>query len=298
MMRKNGGERTDNGDQVLVHGPLTMGYGWFLLSVFLFFMSGVLYPLSGFSQEITQQVDGFTLEGFTEEGEPAWEVKGRTADVFGDKITISNVDANAFGEQEVNLKAKQGEVDKTSGNVKLRQDVVVTTKEGDQLKTDSLDWEKARNRVTTEDPAEISSKSIVAKGIGLTAHPELRTAQLNRNVVVEADTQDNDGIAQQIIITCDGPMELDQLNNKAILKENVVAIRGDQILKADMVEILFDPETKKIVTIICTENVSVQRGDNVSFSDKAVYSAADQKVIFVGRPKLIMSAEEEDASFF
>jgi len=267
-----------------------------LAACFFYGMTG-----SGVCQEVTRQVDGFTLQGFNAQGDPAWKVNGDTADIQGDTIMISNVDANTYGENEVNIKARRGEVDKASGNVLLTDDVVVTTSQGSQLKTDSLQWEKGKNTVSTLDPAVITDKAMKAEGIGLTANSELKTAQLQRSVTVEIDEpQDSadSGGQQQIVITCDGPMELDHANNIAILRENVVAVRGEETLKADKVEVYFDPETKKIVTIVCTDNVSVQRGENISYSDKAIYSAADQKVIFVGRPKLIMITDEKENPFF
>ena len=273
--------------------------GSIFIFVFYVLLSSVVGLRPAQSQDIAQQVNGFELEGFNEEGERFWEVKGEKADIFGDTIKITNVDANTFGEQEVNLKAKQGEVDKKSGNVKLREDVVVMTEAGDRLETDSLNWEKQNNVVSTADFAKITGKNIKATGIGLTAHPELKTAQLERNVIVEAQAEkEGEEKQQEIMITCDGPMELDQQNNMATLKENVVAVRGDQTLRADLVEIYFDSETRRIATIICTDNVSVQRGDNISYADKAIYSAADQKVRCVGRPKLIMTTEQEGESFF
>jgi len=255
--------------------------------------------VSASAQDMAQQVNGFTLEGFDETGERAWEVNGDTANIVGNTITISNVDANAYGEQDVNLKAKQGEIDKESGDVHLQQDVVITTADGSQLKTDSLHWEKATNEVTTPDPAQIIDKGMTATGIGLKANPELKTAQLEKNVAVEVEAEsDVEGGVQEIVITCDGPMELDQLTHTATLRENVKAVRGEETLRADVVEVHFDPQTKKIVTIICTDNVSVQRGENISYADKAVYNAADQKVIFVGRPKLIMTTDEGGQAFF
>lgn len=266
----------------------------------LIFLSVGLGLRSGFSQEVTQQVDGFSLQGFNAQGDPSWKVNGDTADILGDTIKISNVDANTYGDNEVNIKARHGEVDKASGNVRLQQDVVVTTSEGSQLKTDSLQWEKEKNTVSTPDRAVITDKAMKADGIGLTANSELKTAQLERNVTVEMDTEvsEKTGESQQIVITCDGPMELDQANNMAVLRENVVAVRGEETLKADVIEVYFDPETRKIVTIVCTDNVSVQRGENISYSDKAIYNAADQKVIFVGRPKLIMKTDETENPFF
>ncbi len=257
---------------------------------------------TGFSQSVTQQVDGFTLEGFNAQGDRAWDVNGDQADILGNTIKISNVDANTYGDNEVNIKARRGEVDKDSGNVRLQEDVVVTTKDGSQLKTDSLEWEKETNTVSTPDAAQITDRTMRAAGTGLKANSELKTAQLERDVTLEIDAevgeQTNSSELEQIVITCDGPMELDHANNIAVLRDNVVAVRGDETLRADRVEVNFDPTTKKIATIVCTDNVSVQRGENISYSDKAIYSAADQKVIFVGRPKLIMKTDEATVPFF
>lgn len=272
-------------------------WSWYGVSLAVMLWCG-MSPVPVHAQEVSQRVDGFSLEGFNENGDRAWDVSGDNADLQGDTITISNVDANAYGQQEVNLKARRGQVDKKSGNVYLQEDVVITTADGRQLKTDSLDWAKHESVVRTEDEAEIIQETIQAKGVGLTARPELNTAQLDRDVVIKAQAQDLSAEKQEIVIKCDGPMELDQQQNMATLRENVVAVRGDQVLKADKVEVRFSPETKKIETIICIDNVSVQRGDNISYADKAIYSAADQKVIFVGRPKLIMTTEDGDASFF
>lgn len=273
---------------------------WVFMAAFLcFFLQGSGRHW-GWAQDITQQVDGFRLQGFNAKGDPSWDVNGDQADILGDTIRISNVDANAYGENDVNITARQGEVNRASGNVLLKDDVVVTTKDGAQLKTDSLIWEKENNTVSTPDRALITDRSIKADGIGLNANSELKTARLQRDVTVEVDaassSQPHD--VQQIVITCDGPMEMDHANNIAILRENVVAVRGEEILRADKIEVHFDPETKKIASIICTDNVSVERGEHVSYSDKAIYNAADQKVILVGSPKLIMATEEKGGPFF
>ncbi|HRZ40526.1 MAG TPA: LPS export ABC transporter periplasmic protein LptC [Candidatus Omnitrophota bacterium] len=257
--------------------------------VFIFFLAPCLS--AGAQEGVTQQVDGFTLEGFSKTGERSWQVNGATADVQNDVILISDVDANAYGDNTVNIKAKTGEYDKTSGNVRLKEDVVVTMDNGGQLKTDTLDWDKQTNMIVTDEHAVITDDGLLAKGKGLKASPDRKVAQLNENVTVEVETASTEGQKEKIYISCDGPMEIDQLNNVAVLKDNVVAVRGDQTLKADHAEVHFDPETKKIATIICTDNVSVTRGGNTSYSDKAIYSAADQKVIFVGRPKLILEAD-------
>jgi hypothetical protein len=45
-------------------------------------------------------------------------------------------------------------------------------------------------------------------------------------------------------------------------------------------------------------NVKIVRGENVSYSEEAVYTAADRKITLLGRPKLIIySTEGMNASF-
>ncbi len=267
-------------------------------NIFLIVLALLNVSLLAWAQDSTQQIDGFSLEGFSKTGERSWNVNGVTADVQDDVIVISDVDANAYGDRTVNITAKTGEYNKMSGNVHLQDDVVVTTDDGGQLKTDELDWNKQTNMIETETHAVITDEGIIAKGKGLKASPDRKVAQLNQDVTVDVETASSKGESETIHITCDGPMEIDQLNNVAVLKDNVVAVRGDQILKAEYVEVHFDPQTKKIATIICTDNVSVTRGANISYSDKAIYSAADQKVIFVGRPKLIMETDKTDSDPF
>ena len=55
----------------------------------------------------------------------------------------------------------------------------------------------------------------------------------------------------------------------------------------------------KIDKIVARGNVKVVRGENVSYSDEATYTAIDKKLILTGRPKLVISQTENisDASF-
>ncbi|MFP4472423.1 MAG: LPS export ABC transporter periplasmic protein LptC [Candidatus Omnitrophota bacterium] len=270
-----------------------------IMKSFLLLM--LLYPVSVWAQSVDQKIDGFSLEGFQDDGQRAWEVKGATADILGEQIEISDVDANAFGEHDVNITARTGTLDKKNGDIFLKEDVVVTTAKGSQLKTDSLYWGKKANTVSTEDRAVITDEGMTVSGQGLKANSELKTAQLGWDVQVEVEAQGREALQKQdrIVITCAGPMELDQLNHRATLRKDVIAVRGDQTLKADHVEVIFDAETRKIKTIICTDNVVVTRGEHTTYSDKAIYSAVDQKVILVGRPKLVLPSEElEEENLF
>ncbi|OGX07731.1 MAG: LPS export ABC transporter periplasmic protein LptC, partial [Omnitrophica WOR_2 bacterium GWA2_47_8] len=241
-----------------------------------------------------QQFEGFNLQGFTDRGEKAWDVNGDTADVSGNVIRISNVVANSYEDEKVNLTAKVGMINKDSGNIHLEDDVVITSQIGAILTTDSLDWERNNDLVKTPDPVKITHEKMVTTGTGMVAHPNLKTAQLNEDVTVNMEDDSEPSAPKKVVITCDGPLELDQAKNIAIFNEHVVAIQdGGRELHADMVELYFDPQTKKIQRMICIGNVVVVQGENKSYSDKAVYSGADQKITLSGRPKLIMVTQDK-----
>jgi LPS export ABC transporter protein LptC/lipopolysaccharide transport protein LptA len=247
-------------------------------------------------QQPPQHFEGFNLEGFTKEGDKSWDVRGTKADFVGNTIELVDVDANHYGDEEVNLKAKSGVIDKATGYIHLQDDVVITSEKGTQLRTDSLDWHKEQDLVSTEDPVKITDKEkgMEATGTGLKAHPELKTAQMDKDVTVTVNTKPQSSTGTVIVITCDGPMEIDQQNNKGVLQDNVVAIQENRTLKADRMEVVFDPVNKQIKEIVCIGNVIIIQGENSTHSDRAVYSALDKKLTLVGRPKLILVTEGEN----
>lgn len=243
------------------------------------------------TSDIPQQFEGFNLQGYTDGGQKAWDVKGTRADIEGNNIKIVDVDANRYGEQNVNLKAQKGSMDKVTGNIVLQKDVVITSERGTQLKTDTLNWEKEKDLVSTNDPVEITDKSMVANGTGLVARPGLGTAQMNKDVTVKVETENLQQNGGRVTITCDGPMEIDQKKNMAVFNENALAVQTDRTLKADKLEIHFNPQTQKIQQMICLGNVVIVQAGNSTHSDKAVYDADTQKMTLYGRPKLILVTE-------
>jgi LPS export ABC transporter protein LptC/lipopolysaccharide transport protein LptA len=262
----------------------------FLLAVIL------ILSLSGLAaaQQGAQQFEGFNLQGYRDDGEKQWDVKGDTADIVGNQVQITNVDANQYGEQDVNLKARTGLIDKSTGNIHLEKDVVITSEKGAQLNTNSIDWQKDKDLVTTEDVVQLTDKGMKTVGRGLTAQPGLKTAKLKEDITITVESKAEEGLTpDKAVITCDGPMEIDQKNSLAVLNENVVAMQTDRTLKADKMEIFLDPATQKIKKMICTGNVEILQGGSQSFAQKAEYNADTQKVLLSGRPKIIMITEGE-----
>ena len=298
-MRKNGQQSTVNSRQKVHNPKIKIAIGVLILS--LISCGAVLAEEQAGSltnSQIPQQFEGFNLQGYTDTGDKAWDVKGDKADINGNVIAISNVDANRYGETDVNLKAQKGTIHKDSGEIFLEKDVVITSETGTQMKTDTLNWEKEKDLVSTDDPVSITDelKGMVANGKGLRAHPGLQTAQMNKDVTVEVDMEAQNPGSGKMVITCDGPMEIDQKNSVAVFNENVVAVQsGGRTLKADRAEMYFDQEKQQIREMVCIGHVQIIQGENITNSDRAVYSAATEKLTLYGRPKLILVTEGENS---
>src|SRR5258708_5409886 len=60
------------------------------------------------SAPASQQLQGFNLNGYSNDGQKTWDVNGTKADISDQKIQITNVDANFYGKEQANLKADHG----------------------------------------------------------------------------------------------------------------------------------------------------------------------------------------------
>ena len=238
-----------------------------------------------------QQLEGFNLSGYSEGGQKSWDIKGDKADVKGNEVAVTNVNANAYGDQDLNLTAKKGKIDKSTGDVNLEQNVVVTSDSGTTMKTESLQWQRNKDLVQTDDKVSIQDGTMTVEGKGMEAHPSLKDAKLRSdvtaNIMAESKDKKKDN---QIQITSDGPMEIDQASQTAVFTENVQAIEVStgRKLKADRMEVTFDQDSRKIKKILCTGNVEVHQGMNITYSDSLTYKADEQRMILTGKPKLII----------
>lgn len=259
----------------------------FLIATILLLSANWLY-----AEEPEQKFHGFNLVGFNAEGDKSWEVNGDTADIMGSEIILSNVDANTFGEDTMNVVAKIGIVDQISGKMHLEEDVVITSEDGQKLITDSLDWDRNEDLVTTLDDVLIIGDKMMVTGTGMRAQPGLKLATIHKDVIVIIDTKKKEKEkGKKITITSDGPMVINQLTSIATFDDNVVAFQDDQMLKADHMEIYFDEGMSGVQKMVCTGNVEIIQGENRSYAQKAVYIAATKKLILSGRPKLILLTE-------
>ena len=247
---------------------------------------------------MSQQIEGFNLQGYSDGGAKSWDIKGEKADIIGNTVSVTNVDANAYGDEDMNLTARTGVLNRTTGDVNLKENVVITAERGTVMKTDTLNWQRSNDLVKTADPVTIEDKSMHIQGIGMEAHPSKKDATLKSDVMADIKAESKDRKDNRIKITSDGPMELDQATSTAIFSDNVVAFEASsgRELKADRMEIHFDQHTKKISELICTGHVEVKQDNNITRSEELVYKADEQRMVLKGRPTLTIDPGDRSAA--
>ena len=289
-----------------------------VVGVMILFYSVAGQASSVFAQESAEQtIADFNLSGFAEKGKKSWELSGKSADITKEKVKLKDIVGKLYGEEDITLTAERGNFDKEKGNVHLKDNVVVTTSKGAKLTTDSLDWDRLNHTVSTQDEVNIQRDNLVADAVGASGQPDLKKVNLEKEVRVQISSDDNNPKdlpeKKKTVIICDGPLEVDYDKNIAIFYNNVKVDQKDTQIYSDRMDVYFrtgeddnlnlteDNDNKgmsrQIHKIIAKGNVKIVRGDNISYSDEAVYDARQNKIILTGRPHLVFYSEGEDNAF-
>lgn len=260
-----------------------------------------------------QEMSDFSLSGFGDKGKKAWDIAGKSADIGTEVIKLNDIVGNFYGEREnITLTAEKGCFYRLEGNIHLQDNVVVTTSSGARLVTDVLDWDRNRQIIQTDRPVRLSKNNLTITGLGAKGFPDLNKLDIEKNVRVNIDESASaEGkAAQKIEITCDNSLQVDYMKNIATFNDNVRAATPDGIMTSNQMELYFKREPaagappgrpgvddisaagSRIDRILARGNVTVTRGQNVSYSEEAVYSANLKKITLSGRPKIIIYSSE------
>ena len=251
-----------------------------------------------------QQMLDFNLAGYGAQGQKTWDVQGAQMDMSGNDIKITDMTAHLYGAKEnMVLTSDQGQFDKEAGIVHLKSNVKAVTDSGAQLTTETLDWAQKKQLITSDDQVNITKGNMKAVAIGIEAQPDFKVAKLEKDVVMTIDTdQMTKGVGKEsqgtkkspMVITCDGPMELNYEKQFAVFEKNV-KVEGDATqgtMTADQMTVYFGQTSKQIDKMVAQGHVKIVRGENISMSDGAVFTASDKKLLLTGRPKLVLYTEE------
>jgi LPS export ABC transporter protein LptC len=259
-----------------------------------------------------QQMSDFSLSGFGEKGKKSWDLTGKQADIASEIIKLNNIESNFYGDQDnMKLTADRGDFDRVKGSLHLENDVVITTSSGARMTTNSLDWDRKEQLVTTRDPVNIVKDDMTIDGQGVRANTGFKIVNLEKDVKVKINNTEVSGQPkkEKIEITCDGPLEVDYQKNLATFHDKVKVHTQDGLIESDSLEVYFTGDKapadqprpaqseelngSKIDKIIARGSVKITRGQNVSYSEEAVYSARERKITLTGRPKLVIFSEEK-----
>lgn len=252
-------------------------------------------------QAIQQTVGGFNLVQYDDGGGKKWTLNGKSAEVEDKKIKIDEISALTFGEGEIfKLKAKTGSFDRENGIVHLEDNVVMRTTDGITLKTDSLNWVVETKNAFTDRYVNIKKGDLDVSGIGAEFDFKAKTAELKKDIVANITSLGTSYLTasnkeQVTTITCDGPLELNYKKNRATFFNKVKVKDKEGDIFADRIDVYFSPSTRRIKCVVARGNVRIVNGENVTYSEKAIYLVDEGRVILPKRPKLVIQTEDYDS---
>jgi LPS export ABC transporter protein LptC len=260
-----------------------------------------------------QQIGDFSLSGYGEKGKKSWDLAGKSADILNEVVKLKEVVGNHYAEKDnINLTADDGDFDKKSGVVHLENNVVITTSSGAKLTTNSLDWDRKQQIVSTLDRISLQRSDMNLTGEGARGQTALKQVALEKNVRLDIEPLNKQkGKKEKIVIICDGPLEVDYEKNIAIFNNNVKVETPDLTIYSDKMQVYFTPKddtaksgegaavmSSSINKIVSQGNVRILRGENISYSQEATYTAVDKRIVLTGRPQIeIYQTENLNAAF-
>jgi len=259
------------------------------------------------AKESDQQVGDFSLSGFGDKGKKSWDLAGKSADIFSEVVKLKKVVGNNYAQNDtINLTADNGDFNKKSGLVHLQDNVIITTASGSKLTTDTLDWDRKQQIVSTLDRVNFARADMHLSGQGAQGQTGLKQMMLDKDVRLDILALDKQvGKKEKIVIICDGPLDVDYEKNIAIFNNNVKVEKSDLIIYSDKMEVYFTPKqqnkgavgdlagiSSSLSKIIALGNVRIIRGENISYSQKAIYTAIDKKITLTGKPQIIIYQTE------
>jgi len=270
----------------------------FKIVVFLLLISSSLYAAEEEKKATAQQeVKDFSFVQYQEGGGQKWKMNGRSAEVLDSRVNIEHLSALSFGEgTTLKLKANEGVFDKGENIVNLNNNVVMASTDGTKLTTDHLVWNAETKNVSSDVSVNIRRPDMSITGTGAVCDVEGKTAELKQDISAslvsgESGILNPETSKSQTTITCDGPLELNYKQNRAFFYNNVKVEDSKGSILADRIDVYFSPQTRRVKCVVARGNVKIINGENITYSDKAIYLVDQGRVILPNRPKLVIQSD-------
>ena len=202
-----------------------------------------------------QVIEHFTLEGFDETGARLWGLQG----------DVAHVDKNM--------------------DVFIEKNVRLTVRDSTLIESDKVLWKNSSARFFTRAPVRITHQLQKIEGTGAQGRLNDEFLQINQNVRMFLDGP--------VFVTCWGPLKIFRKENRLVLYRDTVIHDSKGKVRADRLDVYYEDELGKIKEIVARKNVKIQRGENVSHSDTAIYNAQTQSIRLAGDPKIIVADPDD-----
>jgi len=168
----------------------------FVLMLFLFACKEDVKESEPTTNEVipTQTVEDFALKE-THGDKKIWLLRAEKALSYEEKHTIWIYDVNLdfFDENGLissTLTSDSGIVFSQTNNMRALGNVVVVSKDGDRLETETLDWLNTERKIYTKDLVKVIQEKSVMTGIGLESDPNLEHIKIKKDLRIKYEGRD------------------------------------------------------------------------------------------------------------
>ena len=256
-----------------------------------------------------QQMDTFTMAGYTTDGTKRWDLNGRGAVMEGAFVTVKQPIAMGYGlpddldlttalPRNATLTASLAQVEQSTRRIRMEHDVAIHTSDGLWLFSPMMWWLPDASQLTTDQPVRIETDHMLLRGYGATGHTQLKQAVIERDVEMVLNPSDKEipGGNSHVEISCDGPLSFDYEHSIATFEDNV-HIKDDQgDLYSDRLIAHLDRATRTVHYAEAIGHVRIIQPGNVATGERAVYQPALGKVTLLGAPALTIEDTQQGPS--
>lgn len=135
----------------------------------------------------------------SDSGVVQWVLEAPTARIYNARKLLVTIQPritffNEYGETTSVLTADKGEYQQVSHDLTALGNVVVTSRQGYMLETESLVWVNEMEEIHTEDFVRFIKGNDILTGYGFRSDPELQNVTIHRDV--EAFLRDDEGVVE------------------------------------------------------------------------------------------------------
>lgn len=266
---------------------------------------------------ITQTVQGLLMPSYDEKGKEVFIMRGENTFLFNDNIykiiapEIEVLDSanTESGTQSVLITSDSGEMNKTSNEGYLSDNVVVRLDEETRLTTNYLKYLPERKFVDTDDFVTINGKGIKITGQGCEIDLVNKKMWIKKDAEMEMDGIKNDlfflsnstpkseqttmedaiaekngtkeAAVEKTFIRSSGQLLFDRYREANVMtfNDHVEVEKGSSTVFSDKLTVFFDPETKRTKQAIASGNVLASQGTKIAKGNFLTWDVNTQSAI-------------------